>query len=250
MSKCCLMNDRMWDIRPGVCCPVELGDQVDLWTPTRQAPRGACVCRIFRWTLCPPAVASSNACHDSVIAGQHDHRVGTVQDRVGHVGGLGPGSAGVLDHRVQHLGRRDDGAGRFPGPSAPHASAPAEPAAAAARHQSIAGDPDPVKGANDRPRSTSVGDRNVGQRDHVDTQRERGLHVNGGSIGQSDRHDAWEGRTHRARSPAGSAPPARPVRFLRLGERKRAGGHDWQVRSACEVMRQAAVAGLDDRGQA
>ena len=44
---------------------------------------------------------------DAGLAGEHD-RVGAVHDGVGDVGGLGAGGAGVVDHRVEHLGGDDD----------------------------------------------------------------------------------------------------------------------------------------------
>src|SRR5205814_699794 len=47
------------------------------------------------------------------LAGEH-HRVGAVEDGVGDVAGLGAGGAGVLDHRVEHLGGDDDGFGVLP----------------------------------------------------------------------------------------------------------------------------------------
>ena len=40
------------------------------------------------------------------LTGQH-HRVGAVEHGVGNVGGLGAGRAGVVDHRLQHLGGHD-----------------------------------------------------------------------------------------------------------------------------------------------
>ena len=47
---------------------------------------------------------------DRRLLGEH-HGVGSVEDRVGHVGHLGTGGAGGVDHRVEHLGGRDRGAG-------------------------------------------------------------------------------------------------------------------------------------------
>ena len=44
---------------------------------------------------------------DAGLAGEH-HGVGAVDDGVGDVGGLGAGGAGVVDHRVEHLGGDDD----------------------------------------------------------------------------------------------------------------------------------------------
>jgi hypothetical protein len=43
---------------------------------------------------------------DARFAGEH-HRVRAVDDRVGDVGGFRTGRAGVVDHRVEHLGRHD-----------------------------------------------------------------------------------------------------------------------------------------------
>ncbi len=37
--------------------------------------------------------------------------VGTVEDGVGHVGGLGAGGPGTLDHGLEHLGSGNDGYG-------------------------------------------------------------------------------------------------------------------------------------------
>src|SRR6266567_1541810 len=48
------------------------------------------------------------------LAGEHDG-VGAVVDGVGYVGGLGSGGARVLDHGLEHLGRRDDGSAVFGG---------------------------------------------------------------------------------------------------------------------------------------
>ena len=48
------------------------------------------------------------------LPGEH-HRVGTVEHRVGDIGGLGPGGPGVLDHRLEHLGRHDHRLGVLPG---------------------------------------------------------------------------------------------------------------------------------------
>ncbi len=50
--------------------------------------------------------ASSGYLPTEVSPGQHD-RVGAVEHGVGDVGGLGPGGAGVLDHRLEHLGGHD-----------------------------------------------------------------------------------------------------------------------------------------------
>lgn len=47
---------------------------------------------------------------DAGFAGEHDG-VGAVDDGVGDVGGFCAGGAGVVDHRVEHLGGDDDGFG-------------------------------------------------------------------------------------------------------------------------------------------
>lgn len=47
---------------------------------------------------------------DAGFAGEHDG-VGAVDDGVGDVGCFGSGGAGVVDHRVEHLGGDDDGFG-------------------------------------------------------------------------------------------------------------------------------------------
>ena len=59
------------------------------------------------------ATACDRVPPDAGLAGEH-HRVGAVEHRVGHVRRLGPGRPGVLDHRLEHLGRDDHRLGRFP----------------------------------------------------------------------------------------------------------------------------------------
>ena len=44
---------------------------------------------------------------DGRFAGEHDG-VSSVVDGVGDVGDLGAGGAGIVDHRLEHLGRGDD----------------------------------------------------------------------------------------------------------------------------------------------
>ena len=57
------------------------------------------------------ATASTGYCADRGLLGEH-HRVGAVEDRVGHVGHLGAGRARGGDHRVEHLRGGDRRAGR------------------------------------------------------------------------------------------------------------------------------------------
>ncbi len=58
---------------------------------------------------------------DRILAGgglrREHHRVGAVVDGVGHVAGLGPRGAGIFDHRLQHLGGRDDRLAIIAGPA-------------------------------------------------------------------------------------------------------------------------------------
>ncbi len=49
---------------------------------------------------------------DTGLAGEHE-RVRAVEHRVGDVGGLGPGRARAVNHRVEHLGRHDHRLGLF-----------------------------------------------------------------------------------------------------------------------------------------
>ena len=85
---------------------------------------------------------------DAGLAGEHQ-RVGAVEDGVRGVGGLGAGRAGVLDHRLEHLGGDDDGLGAAPGDLA---GALLDERHLLERHldaEVAAGDHDAVEGADD-----------------------------------------------------------------------------------------------------
>ena len=43
------------------------------------------------------------------------HRVGAIENRVGHIGHLGPGGTRGVDHRIEHLGGGDGGPGELAG---------------------------------------------------------------------------------------------------------------------------------------